>query len=79
MSDHQLFERLLPHSFMGAALGGAFACSLLALNVERLWDMVQSSSAPTTMGIILIGGCSFYFAFGATITGFQFVLMDDAD
>jgi hypothetical protein len=38
-------------------------------------DVVQSSVAPKTTMIILIGGCCTHFAFGATITGFHFILM----
>jgi hypothetical protein len=76
MSDRQLLRKLLLHFAIGAALGGIFSAALLILNIQHLWDVIQGSVAPRTTMIILIGGCCGYFAFGATITGFHFVLMD---
>jgi hypothetical protein len=76
MSDRQLLRKLLFHFAIGAALGGIFSAALLILNIQHLWDVIQGSVAPRTTMIILIGGCCSYFAFGATITGFHFVLAD---
>jgi hypothetical protein len=76
MNDRQLFRKLLLHFAIGATLGGIFSGVLLILNIQHVLDMVQSSVAPKTTMIMLIGGCCTYFAFGATITGFHFILMD---
>jgi hypothetical protein len=77
MNDRQLFQKLLLHFAIGATLGGIFSGVLLILNIQHLLDVVQSSVAPETTVIILIGGCCTHFAFGATITGFHFILMDN--
>ena len=77
MNDRQLFRKLLLHFAIGATLGGIFSSVVLILNIQHVLDVVQSSVAPKTTMIILIGGCCTYFAFGATITGFHFILMDN--
>jgi hypothetical protein len=77
MNDRQLFRKLLPHFAIGAVLGGIFSGVLLTLNIQHVLDVVLGGVAPKTTMIILIGGCCIYFGFGATITGFHFVLMDD--
>jgi hypothetical protein len=77
MTDRQLFRSLLFDCAIGIALGAVFAGTLLFLNVQHLLDAVQSSGAPKTTGVILIGGCSVYFGFGAAITGFHFAVMGD--
>jgi hypothetical protein len=77
MNDRQLFRKLVLHFAIGATLGGIFSGVLLILNIQHVLDVVQSSVAPKTTMIILIGGCCTYFAFGATITGFNFILMDN--
>jgi hypothetical protein len=77
MNDRQLFRKLLLHFAIGATLGGIFSGVLLILNIQHVLDVVQSSVAPKTTMIILIAGCCTYFAFGATITGFHFILMDN--
>lgn len=77
MTDRQLFRRLLPHGAIGAALGAAFATVFLMGNMRQSLDLVQSSVAPLTTMIILIVACCAYFAFGAAITGFHFILMEN--
>jgi uncharacterized membrane protein YccC len=77
MNDRQLFRKLLVHFAIGAIVGGIFSGVILILNIHHVLDMVQTSVAPKTTMIILVGGCCTYFAFGATITGFHFVLMDN--
>jgi len=76
MNDRLLFRKLLQHSLMGAALGGMFASVMLALNIHHALDFVHSSAAPWTVTTILIAGSCLYFAFGAAITGFHFVIME---
>jgi hypothetical protein len=75
MTDRQLLQSLMLDFAIGAALGAVFAGLLLFLNIQHLLDAVQSSGAPTTFGVILVAGCSAYFGFGATVTGFHFALM----
>jgi hypothetical protein len=57
MNDRQLFRKLLLHFAIGATLGGIFSGVLLILNIQRVLDGVQSSVAPKTTMIILIGTC----------------------
>lgn len=76
MTDRQLFQKLLFHSAIGAGLGGLFSSALL-LNIQHAFDLVQSSEAPVMTMIVLIAGCCVYFAFGATITGFYFILTEN--
>lgn len=77
MNDRQLFQKLLFHSAIGAGLGGLFSSALLILNIQRVLDVVQGSVSPVTTMIILIAGSCVYFAFGATITGFHFILSEN--
>jgi hypothetical protein len=77
MTDRQLFRKLLVHFAIGAALGGVFSGALLIFNIQHVLDVVQSSVAPKTTMIILIGTSCAYFAFGATITGFYFIVTGD--
>lgn len=76
MTDRQLFRKLLPHGAIGAAPGAVFAGIFLLTNVRQSLDLIQNSVAPKTTTIILIVGCCAYFAFGAAITGFHFILME---
>jgi len=76
MNDRLLFRKLLQHSLMGAALGGVFSSVVLAFNIHHALDVVHSSAAPWTLMIILTAGSCLYFAFGAAITGFHFVIME---
>ena len=62
---------------MGAALGALFIASLLVLNVQNISDVVLRSTSPIVATVILVVGSSVYFAFGAAITGFHFLIMDE--
>jgi hypothetical protein len=77
MSERELFRHVALDFGMGAALGALFMASLLALNVQSISDIVLRSTSPITAMIILVIGASVYFAFGAAITGFHFVIMDE--
>jgi nitrate reductase gamma subunit len=78
MSDQQLFQQVLRHFAMGSSIGLIFSAALFALNARReIVDIVLNSSAPTTTLIILLFGISSCFGFGAAITGFVFIVMDE--
>jgi hypothetical protein len=77
MSDRILFRKLLHHFLMGAALGGVFFGAVLVLNENRAFHLAQDVASSWTNAIILLIGCCTYFAFGATITGFHFVVTED--
>jgi hypothetical protein len=62
---------------MGAMLGAIFIATLLALNAHHIRDAVLHGPAPAVNFIIIAVGVSGYFGFGAAITGFYFVMMDD--
>jgi hypothetical protein len=66
------------NAVMGATLGAlSFSC-LLALDVHDISRLMQESTSPLAITIILITGTSMYFAFGAAITGFHFAIMDES-
>jgi len=77
MSERELFRHVALHFGMGATLGALFMMSLLVLNVQSVSDVVLRSTSPITATIILVTGASMYFAFGAAITGFYFMIMDE--
>jgi hypothetical protein len=77
MSERQLFRQVALHFAMGAALGALFIASLLVLNVQNMSDIVLRSTSPLLATVILVTGGAVYFAFGAAITGFHFLIMDE--
>jgi len=77
MTDRWLFQQVAFHLLMGGALGAVFAAVLLASNAEHLLQIIQQGSAPITTLMIFVCGISTYFGFGAALTGFHFVIMDD--
>ena len=77
MNDRQLFRKLLLHFAIGATLGEIFSGVLLILNIQHVLDVVQSSVAPKTTMIILIGGCCTYLLSVPRSPGFHFILMDN--
>lgn len=78
MSDRELLRCLAVHFVMGAALGALFMVLLFAFNIKDLSYVVLTSASPIAATIALVSGVSLYFALGAAITGFTF-LMDDPD
>ena len=79
MSERDLFHRVAVHFVMGAALGALFMAALLVLNVQAISDVVLRSTSPVVATIILVSGVCVYFAFGAAITGFHFLLAEEDD
>lgn len=77
-TDRELFRNLVLNVVMGATLGAVFIVSLLALDVHDISHMLQHSTSPVAVTIVLITGTSIYFAFGAAITGFHFAIMDES-
>jgi hypothetical protein len=77
MSDRELFRAVVPHFAIGAILGAIFMALLLVIQVNRFSDVVLNSSNPIVVTSILMIGAALYFAFGAAITGFHFVITAD--
>jgi hypothetical protein len=77
MSDRKLFGELALHLLMGAALGAILAILLLAVDAQHLLKIIRHGSAPMLTLIVFVAFISMYFAFGAAITGFHFVIMED--
>jgi hypothetical protein len=77
MSNQQLFQQVLRHFAMGSSMGPIFAAALFALSARENFDVVLNSGAPATTLIILVLGISSYFGFGAALTGFVFIVMDE--
>ena len=61
---------------MGSSIGPVFTAALLASNAGT-FDIVLNSNSPAAILIIFTLGVSFYFGFGAAITGFAFLVMDE--
>jgi hypothetical protein len=49
---------------------------LLASNCQHLRDIITGSPAPLVLSGVFTGGLSIYLAFGATLTGFLFILKE---
>jgi hypothetical protein len=77
MSDRELFRNVALNFLMGATLGALLVALLLALNVQNIAQMVLHDTTPVAVTVILLIGASVYFALGAAITGFHFVIMDE--
>jgi hypothetical protein len=77
MTDRWLARQLARHALMGGALGMILALMLLASNCQHLRDMITGSPAPLVQLGVFIGGLSTYLAFGATLTGFLFILQEE--
>jgi hypothetical protein len=77
-TDRDLFRNLVINVVMGASLGALFIASILALNVHDISDMLQHSTSPVAVTIILVTGTSIYFAFGAALTGFHLAITDES-
>jgi len=77
ISDRKLFGELALHLLMGAAMGAILAVLLLAVDAQHLLRIIRHGSAPNATLIVFVAFISMYFAFGAAITGFHFVIMED--
>jgi hypothetical protein len=79
MSERELFRAVAQHFAMGAVLGALFMAILLAIQVHRISDVALHSSNPVVPTTVLIIGAALYFAFGAAVTGFHFVITAEGD
>jgi hypothetical protein len=77
MNDRKLLQAVAFHLVMGATLGAIFAVLLLAVDAQHLLDVILHGIAPTQTLIVFVSFISMYFGFGAAITGFHFVIMED--
>jgi hypothetical protein len=73
MSDRQIFQ--LRHFSRGSSIGPIFVAAMFALNAR--FEIVLNSGSPMTTLVILVLGASSYCGFGAAITGFGFIVMDE--
>ena len=76
MTDRWLARQLAHQALMGGALGTILALMLLASNCQHLRDIITGSPAPLVLSGVFFGGLSIYLAFGATFTGFLFILQE---
>jgi hypothetical protein len=77
MNDRKLLQAVALQLMMGAALGAIFAVLLLAVDAQHLLHVILHGTAPTQTLIVFVSFISMYFGFGAAITGFHFVIMED--
>ena len=74
MNGRELFRLVALHFAIGAILGALFMTALLVLHIHRISDVVLYSTNSIVTTAILVIGAAWYFAFGAAITGFHFVV-----
>ena len=63
---------LIGHFGMGAIMGMLLSLSLVVGNYAHILDMIENSSTPSSMLLLVVGFFSSTFALGATLTGFLF-------
>lgn len=76
MSDRQVFKKVMGQFAMGASIGSVFTSALFISNAGAFNIVLNSTSSVTTL-IVLVLGISFYFGFGAAITGFVLIVSGD--
>jgi hypothetical protein len=74
----QLLRQLAGHLMMGASLGALLAVWMLQTNFQRIFDVIAGSEMPVLMHAIFVIGLAGYFAFGAALTAFLFIVSDGA-
>jgi hypothetical protein len=75
--ERRLLRQLAGHFAMGATLGAGFALWLLAANTQRIAEVIAGCEAPITMRAILVMGLAVQFGFGAAVTAFLMLVVED--
>ena len=68
--------RLCCHFAMGAALGALFAAALFVSD-SQIVRMILHSEAPHLTTAVVVGSVMAYCGFGATLSGFLFIVTEE--
>jgi hypothetical protein len=74
-SDIRLLRGVAAQFLMGGVMGALFAGVILLANLWRI-ALIADTQFPLATLIIFCAGSVLYFAFGAGITGFLFLVSD---
>ena len=72
-----LFDKLLTHFLMGAALGLFFVLLLTQIEIFHVSDLIAHSDAPMQMMIMLVSTYALMFGVGAALTGLVLMLEEE--
>lgn len=75
-TDLHLLRAVAGQFLMGAMLGALFIGVLMAVDARGIMTMVSAATYPQVTMAIISAGSILYFAFGAAITGFIFLVSD---
>jgi hypothetical protein len=75
--DRRLLRQLAGNLGMGAALGAAFALSLLLTDAHGISAAIAGSEAPLIMRVIFVVGLAAHFGFCAALTAFLMLVSED--
>ena len=76
-SDIRLLRAMAGQFLMGAIMGALFVGAIMLVNVEIVAAIIDGSAFPIATTAVIFAGPMLYFAFGAGITGFLFLVSDD--
>jgi len=72
-----LFNDLLTHFLMGAALGLFFVLALTLIDTFHVRDLVAHSAAPVQTMVMLVGTYALMFGIGAALTGLVLTMEEE--
>jgi uncharacterized integral membrane protein len=75
-SDLRLLRAVAGQFLMGAIMGALFVGAIMLVNVEIVAAIINGSAFPIATTAVIFAGPMLYFAFGAGITGFLFLVSD---
>jgi hypothetical protein len=75
-SDHRLLRAVAAQFLMGGIMGALFVGAILLTDIFNVGATIAASPFPMTTLVIICVGPVLYFAFGAAITGFLFLVAD---
>jgi len=67
------------HTFMGIAVGLAFAFLATHITAFGIATLINGSPTPDAVMIVFVGTCAICFGIGATVTGLAITLTEDSD
>jgi hypothetical protein len=75
-SDYRLLRGVAVQFLMGGIMGALFVGVILLTDIGDVGEAIVDAGLPTATLVILCIGPVLYFAFGAAITGFLFLVSD---
>jgi hypothetical protein len=76
-ADIRLLRAMAGQFLMGAMMGALFVGVIMLANVKIVAAIVDGSPFPIATTVIVFAGPMLYFAFGAAITGFLFLVSEN--